>query len=257
MDKKITKEQRERWLATLKTHGLVSVHPTSNRYYALPSAVDDLLTVCATITAEAVSAIFANLRIDGEQVKEALTTPVVDGAGGVYHIPSIGNAAVDEPSASDVLSEMIAWAEDHGIGLSYEAALTELRERLAGLKGKHHENTSAAERSRVAEGSGMTDDAAVKLAQDMNVLPTRAGCAYCPTEEAVVAYSRSLIAEASARAMAAERERCARWHDHEEAEHRRTAKYLAGEGNDADAADADAIAEEHKISAAAHRAGEE
>ena len=78
----------------------------------------------------------------------------------------------------------------------------------------------ATERARFSARVEMTDDAAVKLAQDdaavklaqdMNVLPTRAGCAYCPTEEAVVAYSRALLAEASARATAAERERCARW----------------------------------------------
>lgn len=90
---------------------------------------------------------------------------------------------------------------------------------IRGVQGEHYfckpdvfaATYEPAARARLSAGVEMTDDAAVKLAQDMNVLPTRAGCAYCPTEEAVVAYSRALIAEASARATAAERERCARW----------------------------------------------
>ena len=53
-----------------------------------------------------------------------------------------------------------------------------------------------AERSRVAEGAGMTDDEI--FAEFM-------------AHESAIETARALIAEASARATAAERERCARW----------------------------------------------
>ena len=108
----------------------------------------------------------------------------------------------------------------------------------------------AAERSRLSAGVEMTERDAWSVL-DKVFFHLNNG-----DNGGAIEFIRTLIAEASARATAAERERCARWHDHEEAEHRRTAKYLAGVGNDADAADADAIAEEHKISAAAHRTGE-
>lgn len=136
------------------------------------------------------------------------------------------------------------------------------------------------ERSRLAEGAGMTDDETNGESEGRFLDRT----AYHPATENVgtemterdawavcdkvffhlndgdngtaIEFIRALIAETSARATAAERERCVRWHDHQEADHRKIAKYLANAGLDADAADADAIAEEHKISAAAHRAGE-
>lgn len=114
----------------------------------------------------------------------------------------------------------------------------------------------AAERSRVAKGAGITDAAMISLAIE-NEASTGQGTGgdwvdFRQTSE-FLAYSRALIAEATAR----ERERCARWHDRREAHHQKAAVHLASEGNYAEAADVVVMATENSISAAAHRAGEE
>lgn len=100
----------------------------------------------------------------------------------------------------------------------------------------------AAERARLSAGVEMTD-AEIGTLWEMHFNEEHRSL-----DE--IGFARALMAEASARATAAERERCARWHEDK-------ARICHAAWIDAGATRYLDVREAHLVSAAAHRAGEE
>ena len=222
-----TQEQRARWLDMAdKSRCLVvaDIHGISR----VVCEGDAFLTLCAAITREAVTAERQRLGLDepGVEMADEEMLALVSSYNGV------GND------------------DNEGEIMHVTFELGDLVRCFRALLASQADRERLAERAQLSAGVDMTNEE-IDVAWSKAHYEATDGKGTVPH-----LFARALIAEASARATAAERERCARWHDAKAEKEKVWEDFYFSKGSER-SADQHAIERLcHEQSATAHRAGE-